>query len=63
MFNPLAIIQSLIGTLFNIWVNIWVIGFLFISFLLADPWEIILGFLLGVGIIYYFYKYHFNAKR
>ena len=55
--NPLAIIQGIVGTLFNIWINIWLIGFLFISFIIADPWELIVGAILGVGIFYVFVKH------
>jgi len=59
--NPLAIIQSIIGTLFNVWVSIWVIAFLFISLIGISWWEIILGVILGAGIFYWFYNNLFNA--
>lgn len=60
--NPLAIIQGIVGTLFNIWINIWLIGFLFISFIIADPWELILGAILGVALFYWFFKYLINDE-
>ncbi|SVE15128.1 uncharacterized protein METZ01_LOCUS467982 [marine metagenome] len=56
MFNPFAIIQGILGTLFNIWVNIWVIGFLLIG-LIGITWgEIIFGIVLAAGLFYAFVK-------
>jgi hypothetical protein len=52
--NPFAIIQSLIGAVFNLYINIWLIIIGFIFFTQISWGEIGLGMVV-VGIAWYFF--------